>query len=166
MQSFTAEYTRRFRSIYPTGIVSSYYTWSAVNQPLLASAYVSKLSNATTIFSVSCTLDAGGGDKFVSVVRGLVKQLMEEMNLSDNLSMHEAGGLFFASDSVEGVKNDSRAMDYYILPLVLIILTILIRNVPLVIIPILSIVTSLLTQFFFMYLVVSSFGFFLYLQQR
>lgn len=156
MKDFDAKLLQRLRTETVFKSYSSYYTWTTLNQPLLASAYVSSLSDGSTYISVGfdCT-DSTKAAEFASTVRNTVSDLQVELQLNQVTAMSETGIEFFTMDSLDGVKKDSSAMDTIILPMALLILALVIQNLPVMIIPILSIATSLLTQFLIMYPIVS-----------
>lgn len=74
--------------------------------------------------------------------------------VDDTTSMEETGLPLFVLDSIEGIKKDSEVLDMYILPASLFILAMVIQNLPIMIVPIFALVSSLMCQFLIMYEVV------------
>ena len=129
---------------------TSYYSLVDAGLPLLASGYASNATatsaagSSTFVYTLyTCHID----DNFLDDVKDYVGDSVP--------STYATGGCtgieLFQKDTLAGVETDLSKMDRIVLPLALVILAVVLGNLPLMIVPILTIVTTICSEFTIMY---------------
>lgn len=137
--------------------MTSYYIFETVDLPLYAVAYVSDITNTSTFITVAYDAsDDKEGVDFATDLLDNVNDLVSFYDLDSQVTVKLTGEDYFEMDSLDGVKKDSAVMDEVVGPCAFLVLAVVIQNAPVMIIPMLTIVSSMMLQFLLMYLVVRS----------
>ena len=144
--------TREYSAFYS---MTSFYIFEAVDLPLYAVAYVSDVTNTSTFITVGYDAsDDQVATDFATDLLENVNNLVGVYGLGGQVSVKLTGEDYFELDSLEGVKKDSAIMDEVIGPCAFLVLAVVIQNAPVMIIPLMTIVSSMMMQFLLMYFVV------------
>ena len=133
--------------------MASYYMFEALDLPLFAAAFVSPDTNLSTFISVGFDGENQNAVEFAKTLKDNIDSIADSYDLTTFVTIQETGLEYFEIDSVNGVKKDSSTMDEMVGPAAFLVLAIVIQNAPVMIIPFLCIISSLLLQFLIMYLI-------------
>ena len=134
-------------SCYRTPKISSYYALSD-EYPLVASSYATEDLTSTIInVAYSCPYSAFYANK----ISDFALDNPSYADLYDKVDVGLTGIDLFQKDALNGVNSDLHHMDFTILPLALLTLSIVLGNVPIMLIPIVNILTTITISFGIMY---------------
>ena len=132
----------------------SYHSLASLDptQSLLADSFVNEDDTATFIYVTYNCAQSAPTNKFTGDFKEYAtKGSPLILNFPPGVEVRVTGVEFFQSDILEGVESDLSSMDRTILPLSLLILSLVLRSLKIMIIPIITIVTTIVFSFGIMY---------------
>ena len=123
---------------------TSYYSLTDVYQPILATAYTADGGKSMYVYVLyTCSIDG----PFLTDLRHFV----EAHAPTDYVWSGVTGVELFQLDTLSGVEADLAAMDSIVLPSALVILALVLGNLPIMLVPVLSIGVTIAVEFALMY---------------
>jgi hypothetical protein len=130
---------------------SSYYSFMNLSLPDLAEGYIQGNNKSVLADITFSNKDRDDVMDFIEDLKDYAKDSLKEAQLKSKASVQNTGVDYFQEDILAGAEEDMATMDKMVLPLALLILACVVQNLPLMVLPLVCIFTTMLTEFLIMY---------------